>query len=153
MVRSPTSPRYSPHTNIILITPPPVNTYQREAELAARNPPEKLDRDFEFTRQYAEAVKSVGLQETVPVVDAWTMMYEAAERDERNLERFLWDGLHLRTEGYKLIYESLMKTIGEHYPELHHDNLQFVFPSWQEIDWRDPFSQLGKRVAAGSSGG
>jgi lysophospholipase L1-like esterase len=102
MVRSPTSPRYWSHTRIILLTAPPVNTYQLEAELAGRDPPEKLDRDFNVTRQYAEAVKSVGLQESVPVVDLWTIIYEAAQRDERKLEKFLCDGLHLKTEAYQV---------------------------------------------------
>jgi isoamyl acetate esterase len=108
MVKSPASPRYSPSTRIILITPPPVNTFQRDAELAARNPPEKLDRNFEVTKMYAEGVKSVGLQENVPVVDLWNIVYEAAGRDEHMLGRFLCDGLHLTTEGYDVRGEILL---------------------------------------------
>ena len=94
-LKSPGSEYYSPRTRIILITPPPINTYQRSADLQSRNPPIPLDRDFEVTRQYAEAVKDVGKKEGVPVVDVWTKLYDAVGRDERKLEKFMDDGLHL----------------------------------------------------------
>ncbi|KAJ8699788.1 isoamyl acetate-hydrolyzing esterase [Pleurotus ostreatus] len=38
MITSPSSGYYSPDTKIILITPPPVNTIQRSADLSSRNP-------------------------------------------------------------------------------------------------------------------
>src|SRR6266550_4467226 len=80
-------------TRIVLLTPPPVNTFQCEADLPAR---EACDRDFSATKQYAEAVVEVAKTEGVPqVVDVWSAMYEAAERDERKLEKFLHDGLRL----------------------------------------------------------
>lgn len=99
-VTSPTSARYSPKTRIILITPPPVNTFQRGADLASREPPLKLDRDFDVTRQYAEAVKEVATREGVAVVDCWTLLWEAAGKDERALSAYLYDGLHLNGAGY-----------------------------------------------------
>jgi len=102
MITSPSSPHYSPTTNIILITPPPVNTYQRGGDLQSRNPPQLLDRSFEQTRKYAEAVREVGKQENIPVLDVWSALYDAAGRDERALEQFLWDGLHLNSAGYEV---------------------------------------------------
>jgi isoamyl acetate esterase len=102
MITQPTSPHYSPNTRIALITPPPVNTYQRGALLAQRDPPINLDRDFEVTRQYAIAVKDVGIDEGVAVVDVWTKIWDAAGQEERELERFLWDGIHLNAEGYQV---------------------------------------------------
>jgi hypothetical protein len=60
------------------IVPPPVNAFQREAALAAR---EAYDRDFSVTKQYAEAMVEVASTEGVPVVDVWsaTRMYETGE--------------------------------------------------------------------------
>lgn len=146
-VTSPSSPHYSPVTRIILITPPPVNTHQRAADLATRDPPKLLDREFEVTRQYAEAVKDVGRKEQVPVVDMWTLLWDASGHVEENLSEFLEDGLHLNVKGYEvgasstwlwplltrvqiiqIVYDNLIKTISEHYPELHYDNLGTAFP-------------------------
>lgn len=96
--------RAAGETRIVLLNPPPVNTFQRGAALAARNPPQACDRDFLVTKEYAEAVVEVAKTEGVPVVDVWSAMYEAAERDERKLESFFHDGLHLNEAGYYVRY-------------------------------------------------
>ena len=90
----------SHETRIILLTPPPVNTRQRGAALAARDPPQACDRKFLVTKQYAEAVLAVAAIEHVSVVDVWSAMYQAAEEDEAQLSRFLLDGLHPNEAGY-----------------------------------------------------
>lgn len=100
LIKSPSSEYYSPKTRIILFTPPPINTYLRSADLATREPPLALDRNFEVTKAYAEAVQEVGKNEGVPVLDVWTALYEAADRDEKQLDKFSYDGLHLNTVGY-----------------------------------------------------
>lgn len=102
MVHSPSSPRYSPSTKIILITPPPVNTHRRKADLEARNPPLALDRLFDTTKAYAEAVKAVAAEEEVAVLDVWTLLWEASHKKEEDLSRFLEDGLHLNKAGYSV---------------------------------------------------
>jgi lysophospholipase L1-like esterase len=99
-VHSPESPYYSPSTKIILITPPPVNTYQRAAALASRDPPLPLDRLFDTTKQYAEGVKAAAAASKVAVVDVWTAIWCAASQDEQALSRYLSDGLHLTPDGY-----------------------------------------------------
>lgn len=91
MVKSPTSAYYSPETRIILTTPPPVNTKQWGS-----------DRVFETTRSYAEAVKEVGEKENVPVADIWTPMFDGAGRSEEGCARYLYDGLHLNSDGYNV---------------------------------------------------
>ncbi|KZP24722.1 SGNH hydrolase [Athelia psychrophila] len=128
MITSPSSAHYSPWTRVILMTPPPINSYVRAADLASRDPPRQLDLEFEATRKYAEAVVDLAQQEKLPVVDVWTAIYNAAGRNERALDRYLSDGLHLNTGGYKVVYEELMKTISEKLPELHYDNLPSVYP-------------------------
>jgi hypothetical protein len=84
------------------MTPPPVNTYQRGADLAARDPPVALDREFEVTKKYAMAVKEVGEEEGLGVVDVWTKVWDKAGREECALSRYLWDGLHLNSAGYEV---------------------------------------------------
>jgi lysophospholipase L1-like esterase len=100
LVKSSDSEYYSPNTRILLFTPPPINTYQRGADLRSRDPPQELDRKFEITKAYADAVKEVGKKEGIAVLDVWTALYEAAGRDERQLEKYLDDGLHLNADGY-----------------------------------------------------
>lgn len=90
MIRSPTSPYYSPHTRIILITPPPVNSHQRS------------DRDFDITKSYAEAARETGSALHLPVADVWTEIWEASGKDEKALATYLHDGLHLSAAGYEV---------------------------------------------------
>lgn len=85
-----------------MIAPPPVNTFQRSAELASRDPPQLLDRRFETTKQYAEAVGNVAQEKQVAFTDVWTVLYEAAGKDEKSLSKFLYDGLHLNKAGYEV---------------------------------------------------
>ncbi|KAF9246130.1 SGNH hydrolase-type esterase domain-containing protein [Melanogaster broomeanus] len=135
MVKSPTSAYYSPHTRVILITPPPVNTHQWPGRV------------FEQTKLYAETVKEVGEQVSIPVADVWSEIWEAAGRDERSCERFLSDGLHLNAEGYEIIFNSIMKIVAEKYPEIHYEKLQTVFVPWSEVNVEDPRSSPVKRRA------
>ena len=100
MIKSPTSAHYSPTTRIILISPPPVNTHVRGAALAQRDPPLALDRKFEITRAYAEAVRDVAAAENIAFVDVWTALWEAAGKNEEALTEYLGDGLHLNANGY-----------------------------------------------------
>ncbi|CAE6482109.1 unnamed protein product [Rhizoctonia solani] len=57
---SPSSPRYSPTTRVVLVTAPPINATQRGKELGSRNPPIAPDRTHETTKAYAEAVVDIG---------------------------------------------------------------------------------------------
>ncbi|KZS98929.1 SGNH hydrolase, partial [Sistotremastrum niveocremeum HHB9708] len=134
------SPFYSPETKIILMTPPPINTYQRGAELGARNPPQKLDREFNNTKAYADAVKEVAAAEGTVLVDIWEAVYDKAGRDEKALNKYLSDGLHFTPEGYAIVFDEIIKKISSELPELHHDNLKPVFPPWDQIDHKNPGS-------------
>lgn len=102
IVKSPSSEYHSPETRILLISNPPVNTHQRGADLASRNPPRKCDREFELTKVYAEAVVKTAKEEGVAVADVWTVIWEAAGEDEQTLSAYLSDGLHLNEKGYEV---------------------------------------------------
>ncbi|KAK1232260.1 isoamyl acetate-hydrolyzing esterase [Marasmius sp. AFHP31] len=133
LVRSPKSMFYSPETKIILITPPPINTHQRRADLASRTPPQELDRLFDTTKQYAEAVKDAATEEEVGIVDIWSALWNGSGQEERNLSKYLSDGLHLTREGYMVVYDELLETIRRTCPELHPDAIEYVFPRWDEV--------------------
>jgi lysophospholipase L1-like esterase len=136
LVRSPESEYYSPDTRILLINPPPVNTYQRGDFLASANIRDKeRDREFEVTRLYAEAVIELAREEGVPVTDVWTLLWEAAGKDERALGEYLLDGVHLNAKGYKFVYSAVSKSIKEAYPETHHDVLPYVIPQRTTLSW------------------
>ncbi|KAJ7098072.1 GDSL Lipase/Acylhydrolase [Mycena belliarum] len=122
-----------PETRVILITPPPVNTHQRTADLSSRVTPLALDRTFEATRAYAEGVKEAAAASKVSVVDVWTALWTAAEEREEALSEYLSDGLHLRPEGYAVVYEALMKTIEQEHADLHYERIGYVFPVWTEL--------------------
>lgn len=107
MVHDEASPYYSPTTRIILISPPPINTHQRLADLQSRNPPIALDRDFQTTRMYAEAVKDVAHAKGVAFIDIWTPLWEGAGMKEHDLTKYLNDGLHLNAAGYKVRHTGL----------------------------------------------
>ncbi|KAF9452289.1 SGNH hydrolase [Macrolepiota fuliginosa MF-IS2] len=142
MVKSPDSEYYSPWTRVILLTPPPVNTHQRLADLQSRNPPLALDRLFDTTKLYAQVVQEIGEQEGVAVVDVWTLLWDASGRDEASLNQYLIDGLHLNGVGYEVVYNQLMETIRARHPEVYYENLRPIFPWWADINWDNPNESL-----------
>lgn len=99
VVQSPSSPYYSPETKLILITPPPINAAQR---------PWDEFRKLELSREYANAVKRVGAERHVPVLDIWTAFWAAANENETALEKFFTDGLHLSGEGYQVLHNIIL---------------------------------------------
>ncbi|GAA5900736.1 hypothetical protein JCM6882_007652 [Rhodosporidiobolus microsporus] len=131
LLSSPSSPYSSPSTQLVYITPPPVDAEARNAELASRDPPRAPDRDRERTRLFAEAVKDVARERGVPSVDVWSAVTrEAEERDGGKLGRYLGDGLHLTAEGYRVVTAEVVKMIERDLPHLHWDKLDQTFPHW-----------------------
>ncbi|KXN82596.1 hypothetical protein AN958_02447 [Leucoagaricus sp. SymC.cos] len=142
IVKSPESVHYSPWTRVMLLTPPPVNTHQRAADLESRDPPLALDRLFDTTKLYAEAVQEVGAEKGVPVVDVWQSLWNAANNDEASLGKYLTDGLHLSGAGYEIVYNLLIETIKEKCPEIYYENLRPTFPLWRDINYENPSETL-----------
>ncbi|TFK50102.1 SGNH hydrolase [Heliocybe sulcata] len=131
-VKSPDSPYYSPATRVVLITPPPIAIKQWNEVLAGQGE-EPQGRSLDSAHRYAEATKEVGRKEGVPVVDAWTGIWEACGKGEEGLPRYFSDGLHLNANGYAVVYDALLKAISESYPEIHPDALGFVFADFMEV--------------------
>lgn len=85
LVRSPSSPYYSPDTKIVLLSPGPIvssdwnNRIFEEDEAAGHHrPPGKLQRDPKHVKLYAEACVEVAKEERVPYVDSHTAIIQAA---------------------------------------------------------------------------
>ncbi|KAM0792142.1 hypothetical protein ACM66B_004841 [Microbotryomycetes sp. NB124-2] len=132
LVKDPASPYYQKDAECLLITPPPVDAKVRAKDLLDRDPPRQPDRDAGRTRQFAEAVKQVAAEADVPVVDCWSIVNDAAQKDG-SLDRFLRDGLHLSPDGYELVTEGVKEVITEKLPELHWNALRQTFPHWADI--------------------
>ncbi|KAN0130394.1 isoamyl-acetate hydrolyzing esterase [Lactarius tabidus] len=122
-IREPESPCYSPETRVLLITPPPIHIPSMRADL-------QPTRTFDTTESYAEEVRKVGKSEGVPVVDAWSRIWEASRKEKEAVKDFFTDGLHLNATGYKIVFSGLAETLIQSYPELSPENLRSVFPPW-----------------------
>ncbi|QRW00557.1 carbohydrate esterase family 12 protein [Ceratobasidium sp. AG-Ba] len=119
MPTSPTSPWYSPTTRVLLVTAPPINATQRNAEYASRNPPIGPDRTHENTKAYAQAVIDVGKKRGVPVVDLWTALWKAAGETEEGLPKVLPDGLHCNEASYKVLpYEKCIASVIQSFADI-----------------------------------
>jgi isoamyl acetate esterase len=94
-IRAPESQWYSPETRLLLITPPPIHVPSIRIDL-------QPTRTFDVTKAYAKEVKKVGKAENVPVVDAWSRIWEAAGKNKEEVKGFLTDGLHLDKSGYEV---------------------------------------------------
>ncbi len=94
-IRAPESQWYSPETGLLLITPPPIHVPSIRIDL-------QPTRTFDVTKAYAKEVKKVGKAENVPVVDAWSRIWEAAGKNQEGVKGFLTDGLHLDKSGYEV---------------------------------------------------
>jgi lysophospholipase L1-like esterase len=138
---------------IILITPPPVDERLCLANDKAGDPhfPDCVRRKAEVTAAYAAAIREVGREEHVKVLDFWSalILRSGGQVDDtiptgsleqpRNetLQGFLRDGLHLSPEGYRALFDELMNLVGREYPDQIPDKLPFVLPRWDDADaWK-----------------
>ena len=145
-IRAPESQWYSPETRLLLITPPPIHVPSMKVDM-------QPTRTFDVTKAYAEEVKKVGEAENVPVVDAWSRIWEAAGNNKDAVKGYFTDGLHLGKSGYEVstageivlfrlygalwlqvVFVALEEAIIQRYPEIYHENLQSIFPLWEYFD-------------------
>ncbi|GAA6004658.1 hypothetical protein JCM10207_000970 [Rhodosporidiobolus poonsookiae] len=143
LIRSPSSPYHSPTTSLILITPPPFYPPDWRQVRLSRGLPDRDDREQSNTRAYADAVKQLGEEEGVPVVDAYSAIWDAAGKSEDGLGPFFTDGVHLTAKGYKLVVDGVRDVIATHYPSKHWDALPLLWPYWRDI----PAGALGPEFA------
>lgn len=116
------------YTQILLLTPPPVDEGRWEAHCLARG--RELDRKNEVTRLYARACLGVGKLMNVPVVDVWT---ELGGTDLDEVAPNLGDGLHLSPQGNMLVCEAVLRAIELNYPALVPGQLPMQAPEHFEV--------------------
>ena len=85
---------------------------QAEGLTEASSQPERMS---ETTKQYAAACKEAAMAAGVPVLDLFSTIPDGS-RDWK--ERFFSDGLHFTPAGQQRVYQLLVKSMGEHFPEL-----------------------------------
>ncbi|CAO3671210.1 unnamed protein product [Rhizopus stolonifer] len=140
MLRNPESEFHNPQVRLILITPPPL--YEPLWKKRCEESGGELDRTNENAKAYAEAIKQVGQELDVIVVDLWSRVMDASEKIGQELSYFLSDGLHLNAKGYEILYNAIMEAISTRYPEIHPDVLNYQVPWWRSVDKENYEDQL-----------
>jgi lysophospholipase L1-like esterase len=160
IVRHP-SVQAHPDARLILITPGPVHERGAMRADEEKDPSRKpiVRRSAKTTAAYAQAVREVGDQLGVVVVDLWTAMMQRASPDYRGqgfdddkvpgtaaddagedgmFGALLHDGLHFTREGYEVLHEELMAVIEKTWPDQMPEALPFVLPRWDDEEaWKD----------------
>ncbi|RSH84469.1 uncharacterized protein EHS24_005990 [Apiotrichum porosum] len=146
-VRNKDSKWYSPNTRIVFINPPPFIAADRLAtqytrwrdEYKCEGPEPVLDREWDNTKKYAEAVVELGKEINVPTIDLWTKIIEAAGGESpEHLKPYFYDGLHFNSLGYKVLTDELTSMVTEHWPELHPEAIRMRLPHFADIDPENP---------------
>ena len=116
-------------TKVILMTPPPVYEPVLEERNQAKGKTLLVDRSNERTLLYVNAVKDIGKEFGLPVVDNFNTM----EVDSPNRNNYLRDGLHLSQLGNQRVFENIETVITKQLPQLIPDHLKLYQPHWSEI--------------------
>lgn len=155
---------------IILVTPPPVDERKLVEADQAKYPGMGLvlRRTAKITARYAQAVRELGDELDVSVLDIWSTMARCAATVARCtgatpampgneclpgshdapanpvLQGLLHDGLHFSQSAYKLLFKELISLIQHKWPDQMPERLSFVLPAWDDEEaWKD-----GKSVEA-----
>ncbi|WVR09742.1 hypothetical protein IAU60_006818 [Kwoniella sp. DSM 27419] len=152
LVQSPSSAYHSPDTKIVVITAPPIiesawveARVEKWKSFGSEGPKPEQNRDRALTRRYAEAAAEVARENGVPVVDLWTAIVSAAGgQDEDQLLPYFYDGLHLTSEGYAILFNALRSTILSEYSELDPETMAMRMPHWADVDLDNPTAAFDK---------
>ncbi|KAI8464125.1 MAG: SGNH hydrolase-type esterase domain-containing protein [Monoraphidium minutum] len=129
-------------SNVMLVTPPPVDDAKRAASVPGYPPDRKLD----LAKQYAAATVQAGKEAGAPVLNsqapggAWSGRF------------LLADGLHLNPEGQKAFYKMLNDFIWSNFESARPDNLPYHHPAWEGIKYDASAAQFEKERGAAKSG-
>jgi len=131
---------------IVLFTPPPIieGMFEKLREQVG------IHRTPGITASYANAVREVGKELGVPVVDVWSAFIKRTgwkegeplpgtpERQEAVLPTLLNDGLHLTPAGNLIVFDELMEVVTTNWPELVPEKLSTPLPWWDDVSaWND----------------
>lgn len=150
-----THPKLLAHTGVrrILVTPPPIDERRCRENDFVRDVAVRKASD---TAKYAQAVRELGDELGLQVLDLWGSMIRKADGKEEDVEpigsidvslnavlqSFVRDGLHLSPEGYKVFFDELMALIERVWPEQLPKNLSFVLPGWDNQKAWESYASL-----------
>ncbi|KAK0345686.1 hypothetical protein LTR91_015983 [Friedmanniomyces endolithicus] len=165
MVQHPCVKAHGEDVHIILVTTPPIDERKCLRADQEKYPTlgQTLRRTAANTALYAQAIRDLGEELQIPVLDIHRSMLAHAGHDHltpplpgsmdrptnSTLQSFLIDGLHFSGEGYRLLYGELMTLIERYWPESMPDRLPLMLPAWdfqpawkvdgeiQEPEWED----------------
>lgn len=117
---------------IALITPPPI--WEPKLEIRNKDRGLPLDRSNVKALLYVNAVKEVGNELNIPVLDSWTLL----EGNTDNRALYLHDGLHLNQEGNSKLADATKKFIQKNFPQLTPEVLNMHLPDHSAIpdEWK-----------------
>jgi lysophospholipase L1-like esterase len=129
------------NAKLIITGPAPFNAKQVDLP---------TDRDTRVFRKYAQVAGDVAAEVKAGFVNLWeefmnsvgwdgdldkTLPGEAGYDGPIDLSHLFTDGLHYRSDGYKLWHAAIEKQISTHFPELVPDALlPWTLPEWNTID-------------------
>ncbi|WWD08584.1 hypothetical protein V865_006696 [Kwoniella europaea PYCC6329] len=159
-IKDPSSEYYSPETKIILINAPPIiesawveARVEKWKSFGSEGPKPEQNRDRKVTKQYADAALEVAREQGVEGVDLWTAIVQAAGgEDADQLAPYFYDGLHLTSEGYAILFKALSDLVVSKFAELNPETMPMRMPHWADVDLANPreaFEKVKKGRLAG----
>ncbi|XP_052203721.1 GDSL esterase/lipase At5g45920 [Diospyros lotus] len=127
-----------PETKVILMTPPPIDEAARLLYPFVENPGGLPERTNQAAGAYAKTCFAVAEECGIPVVDLWTKMQQFPDWQKE----YLRDGLHLTQGGNRIVFEEVIKKMGE--VGLSLETLPVDLPPLAEIDPNDPLKAFQK---------
>jgi isoamyl acetate esterase len=150
---------------VVLITPPPVDERKlleadraKYPDVVSESGRTVMRRTAHTTAMYAQAVRDVGADLQLPVLDIWSAMAREAghawKADDLNdfdkpsfgsynasvnttLQSFLHDGLHFSKSAYRLLFDELIALIEKTWPDDTPDKIPFALPVWDDEEgWK-----------------
>ena len=120
-------PRDATSPSLLLITPPQVDPERWGRARQSKRQVAELTvfHDTEIALQYAQAVKEVALQLSIPCVDLWSLTTHAKHDP-------LVDGLHLSAYGNLQLFKALKKCISTHFPSFFPQTMSHDFPLYDD---------------------
>nr|XP_018264335.1 GDSL Lipase/Acylhydrolase [Kwoniella dejecticola CBS 10117]OBR86493.1 GDSL Lipase/Acylhydrolase [Kwoniella dejecticola CBS 10117] len=136
LIRDPSSAYHSPDTKIVLINAPPIiedawveARIEKWKSFGSTGPKPEQNRDKAVTKAYAEAAIEVAKEQKVEIVDVWTAIVETAGGEgAEQLAPYFYDGLHLTSEGYAVLFKALSSLIITKYPKLNPETMPMRMP-------------------------
>ena len=105
-------------TRLLLITPPPVK---------------RPDRNNSSTIKYRNAVMKLAQIHDVPVLDTWELFDISTDDNELIMDLYFVDGLHFSKDGNQRLFQGVIDTINQYYPELNADEMDPTYPWWNDL--------------------